>query len=347
MSPQLTSLTDPIIRAELARIGLRWLNCVSWNDEAATLMQEALDRSEGERTRTGGFAARTGAHTGRSPKDKFIVRDETTSKTVWWDNSAAMSPQHFETLKKDFMAHARLKSLFVQDLLAGASPLHEMPVRIVTEHAWHALFMSHLLIHPTSHQGFAPKLTIVNLPSFKADPSRHGTRSETVIAIDLAHGLILIGGTDYAGEMKKAVFSVLNFWLPEQDVLPMHCSANVGQAGDTAIFFGLSGTGKTTLSADPARTLIGDDEHGWSSTGIFNFEGGCYAKAVNLSAEAEPAIHAAATAPLSVLENVVLRDGAPDFADTSLTENTRVAYSISSIAHASETGRAAIHHAHL
>jgi phosphoenolpyruvate carboxykinase (ATP) len=339
----MTDIQTAPLRAELAKIGLRWIGPLSWNASAAELQKEALARAEGVPTRNGGFVAHTGQHTGRSPKDKFIVRDATTACTIWWDNTGSLTPDQFAALKEDFMAHARLKPLYVQDLLAGANPLHELPTRIVTELAWHNLFMRHLLIDPVDNEGQAPKLTIINLPSFKADPARHGTRSETVIAIDLAAGLVLIGGTEYAGEMKKAVFSVLNYWLPEQGVLPMHCSANIGAEGDTAVFFGLSGTGKTSLSADPTRKLIGDDEHGWAASGVFNIEGGCYAKAINLSAEAEPGIFAAAMAPGTVLENVVLDEqGVPDFADGSLTENTRAAYPLSAVANVEILGRGGV-----
>jgi phosphoenolpyruvate carboxykinase (ATP) len=255
-----------------------------------------------------------------------------------------MTRAQFEALKADFLAHAKLKSLFVQDLAAGADPAYRLPTRIICEYAWHALFIRHLLIVPQDRSGFAPKLTVIDLPSFRACSSRHGTLSETVIALDLAQGLVLIGGTQYAGEMKKAIFTVLNYLLPEQGVMPMHCAANVGQANDSAVFFGLSGTGKTTLSADPARTLIGDDEHGWSERHIFNFEGGCYAKAIRLSQEAEPEIYAATQKWGTVLENVSIHPESRelDFDDGSVTENTRAAYPISTIANASKTGLAPI-----
>jgi phosphoenolpyruvate carboxykinase (ATP) len=241
------------------------------------------------------------------------------------------------------LAHASGKTLYVQDLVGGADAQNALPTRVITELAWHALFIRNLLIRPKREtlNGFQQKLTIINLPSFKADPARHGCRSETVIACDLANGVVLIGGTSYAGENKKSVFTVLNYLLPAKGVMPMHCSANVGNEGDTAVFFGLSGTGKTTLSADPTRTLIGDDEHGWGETGVFNFEGGCYAKAIKLSAEAEPEIYAATRRFGTVLENVVLDENrVPDFDDNSLTENTRSAYPLHFIPNASETGLA-------
>jgi phosphoenolpyruvate carboxykinase (ATP) len=334
---------NQIIRAELARIGLRWANCISWNEDEAVLFQEALDRNEGKATATGALAVTTGEHTGRSPKDKYIVRDDTTEHSVWWDNNQAMTRAGFDALKTDMMAHARLKSLFVQDLIAGADRAHELPVRVVTEFAWHALFIRHLLRKPSTEH-FAADLTIINLPSFKADPQRHGTRSGTVIAFDLKNRLVLIAGTQYAGETKKAVFTVMNYLLPIQGVLPMHCSANVDAEGSSTIFFGLSGTGKTTLSTDPARALIGDDEHGWSDQGIFNIEGGCYAKVINLSAENEPEIYQASQRQHTVLENVVLDEatGTVNFADASLTENTRAAYGLDSITNADRTGKASV-----
>ncbi len=338
------SATDNVIRAELARLGLTWIDGISWNDGAAVLYESAIRRGEGLVAAGGALAVSTGSHTGRRPNDKFIVRDEATQDTIWWDNNRAMTRAEFEALKTDFLAHARLKNLYVQDLIAGADPAYRWPTRVICEYAWHALFIRHLLIVPQDRFRFAPKLTVIDLPSFRASPSRHGTLSETVIALDLANGLVLIGGTQYAGEMKKAVFTVLNYLLPEQGVMPMHCAANVGQANDSAVFFGLSGTGKTTLSADPARTLIGDDEHGWSQRGIFNFEGGCYAKAIRLSQEAEPEIYAATQKWGTVLENVTIDPDSRelDLDDGSVTENTRAAYPLCAIANASKTGLAPI-----
>ncbi len=338
------SATDNLIRSQLSKLGLKWVDAISWNETAAALYQHAVARGEGLVAEGGALAVSTGSHTGRSPNDKFVVRDATTEATIWWDNNKAMSRPHFEALKKDFMAHARLKKLFVQDLAGGADPAFALPTRVVCEYAWHALFIQHLLIVPEDHTGFAPKLTVIDLPSFKADPARHGTRSETVIALDLANGLVLIGGTQYAGEMKKSVFTVLNYLLPEKGVMPMHCSANVGKDNDSAVFFGLSGTGKTTLSADPKRTLIGDDEHGWSGAGVFNFEGGCYAKVIKLCPNAEPDIHATTRSWGTVLENVTIdaETRKLDLDDGSVTENTRAAYPLSAIANASETGLAPI-----
>ncbi|ASY64836.1 Phosphoenolpyruvate carboxykinase [ATP] [Sinorhizobium sojae CCBAU 05684] len=327
----------------LETIGFSDLSVVRYNFEAAELYEEALRRGEAQLTAQGALCARTGQHTGRSPKDKYIVRDAATAGEIWWDNNSAMSPENFERLHQDMLAHAKGMSLYVQDLIGGADRENELPTRVVTEFAWHSLFIRNLLIRPERHAlaTFAPKLTIIDLPSFKANPARHGCRSETVIACDFTRGLVLIGGTSYAGEMKKSVFTVLNYLLPKKSVMPMHCSANVGPNGDTAVFFGLSGTGKTTLSADQSRTLIGDDEHGWGDQGVFNFEGGCYAKAIRLSEAAEPEIFSTTRRFGSVMENVVLDDRRmPDFDDGSLTENTRIAYPLHFIPNASRTGTA-------
>jgi len=253
-------------------------------------------------------------------------------------------PEQFQALYEDVLKHCEGKTLFAQDLYGGADPQFRIKTRVYTELAWHSLFIRTLLIRPEFAElaDFAPELTIVDLPSFRADPKRHGCKSENVVAIDFTRKIVLIGGSQYAGEMKKSVFTTLNYFLPAQGVMPMHCSANVGPDGDAAIFFGLSGTGKTTLSADPNRTLIGDDEHGWGPDGIFNFEGGCYAKCIKLSREAEPAIYDASIKFGAVLENVVLdpRTREPDFDDGSKTENTRSAYPLESIPNASRTGRA-------
>src|SRR5690606_29756050 len=226
---------------------------VFYNLNAAELVEHSIRRSEATLTAHGALLATTGQHTGRSPKDKFIVRDDLTENNVWWDNNKPLSPEHFEVLYQDMLKHAANMDLFVQDLRGGADPKNELPVRVVTEYAWHSLFIRNLLIRPTKEEleTFVPKMTIIDIPSFKADPARHGTRTETVIAMDMKRMIVLIGGTEYAGEMKKSVFTALNYILPERDVMPMHCSANVGAEDDVAVFFGLSGTGKTTLSADP------------------------------------------------------------------------------------------------
>lgn len=324
-------------------IGLKTTGVVRYNFGAAALYEESIRRGEARLTAHGALVAETGQHTGRSPKDKFVVRDGATEPHVWWDNNKAISPAQFDTLLADFQAHAADKDLYVQDLVGGADAGLKLPTRVITEFAWHSLFIRNLLIRPDAAEleQFVPEMTIIDLPSFRADPLRHGSRTETVIAVDLSRKIVLIGGTSYAGEMKKSVFTMLNYLLPAKGVMPMHCSANEGAAGDAAIFFGLSGTGKTTLSADPSRTLIGDDEHGWGPHGIFNFEGGCYAKTIKLSAEAEPEIFATTQRFGTVLENVVLdADGVPDFNDGRLTENTRCAYPLDFIPNASKTGRA-------
>ncbi|MGI9383583.1 MAG: phosphoenolpyruvate carboxykinase [Methyloligellaceae bacterium] len=312
------------------------------NMRSIELIELALQRQEGVFTDSGALAVETGQHTGRSAADKFTVLDEKTQNTLWWDNNAAMSPEHFDALYEDFLTHAEGRDLFVQELHAGADPAHRLTARIYTEYAWHALFIRYLLRRPDRGDldDCKPEFTVVNLPSFRANPERHGVRSETVIACNFSRRLVLIGGTSYAGETKKSVFSYLNYLLPEKGIMPMHCSANVGPGGDSAVFFGLSGTGKTTLSADPQRTLLGDDEHGWSENGIFNFEGGCYAKTIRLSREAEPQIYDAVNSFGAVLENVILRDDrTPDFDDGSLTENARGAYPLSFIPNASPIGR--------
>jgi phosphoenolpyruvate carboxykinase (ATP) len=317
---------------------------VYYNLDEAALMEEAVKRSEGTLGKGGALLVSTGKHTGRSPKDKFVVRRPSVERTIWWENNAPMAPDAFARLKADMTAHMKGRDYFVQDLYAGADPAHRLDVRVVTELAWHGLFIRHLLRRPSRAEvgSFVPEFTIINCPTFTADPARHGCRSGTVIAIDFDERLVLIGGTAYAGENKKSVFTLLNYLLPEKGVMPMHCSANhaIGNPEDTAIFFGLSGTGKTTLSADPSRILIGDDEHGWSDTGTFNFEGGCYAKTINLSAEAEPEIYATVSKFGTVVENMVFDPETKeiDFADASLTANTRCAYPLDYISNASATG---------
>jgi phosphoenolpyruvate carboxykinase (ATP) len=324
--------------------GLKNLASVYWNMEAPALYEESLRRCETRIAKGGAIVADTGVHTGRSPKDKFVVRDALTEDAVWWDNNGSITPEQFDVLYADFQAHTAGKEMFAQDLYGGADATYRVKARVFTEYAWHSLFIRNLLVRPLAEdlQGYIPELTIIDLPSFRTDPARHGCRSETVIACDFTRKIVLIGGTSYAGEMKKSVFTYLNFVLPTQNVMPMHCSANVGPAGDAAVFFGLSGTGKTTLSADASRTLVGDDEHGWGPNGIFNFEGGCYAKTIRLSKEAEPEIFATTERFGTVLENVALDPitHIPDFDDGSRTENTRCAYPLEFIANASSTGRA-------
>ena len=325
----------------LANQGISTQAELHWNLGHSALVEQAVKRGEGMLAKDGPLVVETGKHTGRSAKDKFMVRDAETDATIWWDNNKSMAPEHFETLKQDFFAQlGGKKSLFVADLYGGSQPEHRVNVRVINELAWHNLFIRTLLVRPDAAEleGFIPDFTIIDLPSFVADPARHGCRSETVIAVSLTERLILIGGTAYAGEMKKSVFGVLNYLLPTKGVMPMHCSANIGPNGDTAVFFGLSGTGKTTLSADASRTLIGDDEHGWSDTAVFNFEGGCYAKMIRLSPEAEPEIYATTKRFGTVLENVVIDPDTRelDFDSNRLAENSRGAYPIDFIPNASE-----------
>ncbi|MBL4617556.1 MAG: phosphoenolpyruvate carboxykinase [Robiginitomaculum sp.] len=318
------------------------MNC-NWTN--AELYETSVARGEGKIAEGGPLVVETGTHTGRSALDKFIVRDETTENTVWWENNASMTAENFENLWQDFKDFALDKELFVQELFGGADLDHRLPVQIVTEFAWHSLFIRHLLRIPAAADvaNFAAEFTVIDFPNFKANPARHGSRedSETIVAVNLAKRLVLIGGTSYAGEIKKSVFSILNYLLPTDGVMPMHCSVNLGDNDDSAIFFGLSGTGKTTLSADPDRTLIGDDEHGWSENGLFNFEGGCYAKMIRLSEKAEPEIYATSKMWGTVLENVVMDTDTRllDLDDASLAENSRAAYPLTSIPNASSTGR--------
>jgi phosphoenolpyruvate carboxykinase (ATP) len=308
----------------------------------ASLVEHAVRNGEGLLSVDGPLVVETGKHTGRSAKDKFIVRDAETENTVWWGKTnVSMTPEHFAALKADFIkALGEKDRLYVSDLFGGSQPEHRVNVRVINEFAWHNLFVRTLLVRPTDAElaTIAPEYTIIDLPSFRADPSRHGCRSETVVAVNFTEKLILIGGTAYAGEMKKSVFGILNYLLPVKGVMPMHCSANVGPDGKTAVFFGLSGTGKTTLSADASRTLIGDDEHGWSDTAVFNFEGGCYAKMIRLSGEAEPEIFATTKRFGTILENVVIDPVTReiDLDDNSLAENSRGSYPIDFIPNCSE-----------
>ena len=332
-----TSLSLP-----LDKQGINTNATIYANLGTAPLVEHALANGEGKLAADGPLVVETGKHTGRSAKDKFTVRDAETENTVWWGKSnVPMTPEHFAALKADFFAALGEKDkLYVADLFGGSQPEHRVKVRVINEMAWHNLFIRTLLVRPTAAdlEGFAPEYTIIDLPSFRADPERHGCRGETVIAVNLSEKLILIGGTRYAGEMKKSVFGILNYLLPAKGVMPMHCSANIGADGKSAVFFGLSGTGKTTLSADASRTLIGDDEHGWSDTAVFNFEGGCYAKMIRLSAEAEPEIHATTKRFGTVLENVVMDEATRqlDLDDNTLAENTRGAYPLEFIPNTSE-----------
>ena len=328
--------------------GLVGLGKVHYNLTEPALVEAALRKGEGELGIGGAFLCETGKHTGRSPRDKYVVCEPSVEDTVWWENNAPMEPEHFERLKADMFEHMKGGEYFVQDLYAGADPDYRLNVRMINELAWHSLFIRHMLRRPEQSElaSFIPGFTVVNCPSFKADPERHGCRSETVIAVSFEQKMILVGDSSYAGENKKGIFSVLNYILPGKGVMPMHGSANhaPGNPDDSAVFFGLSGTGKTTLSADPSRTLLGDDEHGWTDKGIFNFEGGCYAKTIHLSPEAEPEIYATTTMFASVIENMVYDPYTRelDFEDDSLTPNMRSAYPLHYIPNASETGMAGI-----
>ena len=326
------------------KLGLRNLASVHYNYRFPKLVEEALARQEGHLIYGGAFAVDTGKHTGRSPNDKFTVRDATTENTIWWDNNKAMTPEAFDLLYEDMMAYTAGKEMFVQDLYGGADMDHRLPTRVITELAWQSHFIRNMLIRPEHEElaSFVQELTVIDCPSFECDPEKYGIRTSTCIALNLTKKIILIAGSSYAGEIKKSVFTTLNYLLPEKSIMPMHCSANVGDDGDTAIFFGLSGTGKTTLSADPNRTLIGDDEHGWGDNGVFNFEGGCYAKTIRLSEEAEPEIFATTRRFGAIVENMVIDPitDMPDYNDSSKTENTRVSYPIDYIPNASLTGRA-------
>ena len=322
---------------DLGGLGLTGLSSVHWHCGPPALYEEAIRRGEGLVAEHGPLVCRTGPHTGRSPNDKFVVRDEQTDPLVWWGKvNRPISSEQFEALRADMFAHLAGKDVFVQDCYAGADPNYRLPIRVVTQYAWHSLFARTMFIPETDSAKLAvhePQFTVVDAPHFQARPDKHGTASPVCIVIDFSRRLVLIGGTSYAGEIKKSIFTVMNYLLPLRSVMPMHCSANIGRGGDVALFFGLSGTGKTTLSSDPDRQLIGDDEHGWSDAGVFNFEGGCYAKMIRLSRDAEPQIYATTRRFGTVLENVTIDPETRllDLDDASLTENTRGAYPISFI----------------
>ena len=314
---------------------------VKWNLSPAALYEEAIRREEGLLAANGPLACRTGQHTGRSPNDKFVVREPSSEAQIAWGHvNRPMAPSQFDALHHEMISSLKGKELYVLDCFAGADPQYRLPVRVINEYAWHNLFARNLFIMDPA-ASHVPEFTVIDVPSFRADPERHGTRGETAIVVNFAKKLVLIASTSYAGEMKKSIFSILNYLLPLRGVLSMHCSANLGASGDVALFFGLSGTGKTTLSSDPGRMLIGDDEHGWSDRGIFNFEGGCYAKTIKLSAEAEPQIYATTRRFGTVLENVVVDPETRqlDLDDDRLTENTRAAYPIDFIDNAVPSGQ--------
>jgi phosphoenolpyruvate carboxykinase (ATP) len=329
---------------DLADHGIDPAGRVHWNPTTALLYEHALTR-EGARLAEGGpLVVDTGVHTGRSPKDKFVVREPGSAERIWWgDVNAALPEDCFERLRDKLVSHLEGHDIYVVNAFAGADPAHRLPVRIVTESAWHALFAKTLFIDPTDDELAAhePQALVLHAPSVEADPEEDGTRSSTFVVLHPTRAEVLIGGTAYAGEIKKSIFTLMNDRLPLQGVLPMHCSANVDDDGSVAVFFGLSGTGKTTLSADPDRDLIGDDEHGWGAAGVFNVEGGCYAKVINLSAEAEPAIYATTHTFGTVLENVAVDErGVLDLDDATRTENTRAAYKLEQITNALPAKRA-------
>jgi phosphoenolpyruvate carboxykinase (ATP) len=339
-------MTIQVERAHgLEAVGLVRTGRVHWNLSPAALYEEALRRGEAQLAAEGPLVARTGQHTGRSPNDKFTVKEPTSDKHVHWGTvNKPIDEANFDALQRDMMAYLQDKEIYVLDAWAGTDPKYKLPVRVVTEFAWHNLFARNMFL-PEDDAGkrasHRPEFTVINAPRFKADPARHGTRSDVAVLVHFGRKLVLIAGSEYAGETKKSIFTILNYTLPLQGVMSMHCSANIGKGGDTALFFGLSGTGKTTLSSDPDRRLIGDDEHGWSDAGVFNFEGGCYAKVIKLSKEAEPQIFETTRRFGTVLENVVIdpEKRTLDLDDASLTENTRASYPITFIDNAELSGR--------
>jgi phosphoenolpyruvate carboxykinase (ATP) len=331
-------------QVDLSEHGIEAAGRVHWNPSVSQLYAHVLVRGEARLAEGGPIVADTGRHTGRSPKDKFLVREPGSEARIWWgDVNQPIAEDDFERLREKLAAHLEERDVFVVDALAGADPAYRLGVRVVTESAWHALFAKTLFIDPTEDELelFAPEAVVLHAPTVTADPDADGTRSETFVVLHPTRGEVLIGGTEYAGEIKKSIFTLLNDRLPLEGVLPMHCSANVGDEGRVAIFFGLSGTGKTTLSADPERHLVGDDEHGWGDRGVFNLEGGCYAKVIRLSAEAEPQIFRTTRTFGTVLENVIVDErGVVDLEDDSKTENTRAAYKLEQIANALPAKRA-------
>lgn len=331
-------------RAGLEADGLHPQHGVHWNLSPAQLYEKALARGEGKLAHMGGFTAVTSPHTGRSPNDKFTVKEAMTGPSVEWGAiNVPMSEAHFYSLREKVLSFLNGQELFVRDARGGAHPQHGLNVRVVTHNAWHNLFAHNMFLCPTPEElaVFQPDFTVLHAPGLQANPESDGTTSGTFIVVNFQEHQVLIGGSNYAGEIKKSIFSVLNYMLPDRGVLPMHCSANIGSAGDTALFFGLSGTGKTTLSADPDRSLIGDDEHGWGNDGVFNFEGGCYAKTIHLTPESEPEIYQATQMFGTILENVILDEESReiDFDDAEITENTRASYPIHYIPNAVIPGR--------
>ena len=340
-----TTKSPPATASPLDILGPDGAHSVQTNLNTAALYEQAIMRGEGRVAHGGPFVVRTGQHTGRSPKDKFIVSSPDTEANVWWGpHNQRISEEQFDALLRRMQSYVTDKDLFVQEVFAGTDPAYRLPVRVITETAWHNLFARTMFVKATPEEleGFAPGFTVLQLPNFHAVPERDGTHSDVFVIVNFERQLVLIGGTQYAGEIKKSIFTVMNYLLPQRGVLSMHASANQGQQGDVAIFFGLSGTGKTTLSADPERQLIGDDEHGWSDSGVFNLEGGCYAKVIHLSEKAEPEIYATTRRFGTILENVAMNPVTRrlDLGDDSLTENTRAAYPLGAIPNAVPTGRA-------
>ncbi|MCI0432223.1 MAG: phosphoenolpyruvate carboxykinase (ATP) [Gemmatimonadetes bacterium] len=322
-----------------------------WNLSPARLIEHALRRREGVLTADGAFVGVTRPHTGRSPNDKFVVKEPETEGEIWWGAvNVPIESGRFHRLRGDVIAHLAAQELFVRDVWAGADAKYRIGVRVISPNAWHSLFVHNMFVEPTldEQSGFEPDWLVLHAPELACDPAKHGTRSSTAIALSFAEQTVVVSGTRYAGEIKKSIFTVMNYVLPRRGVLSMHCSANAGRHGDVALFFGLSGTGKTTLSADPNRHLIGDDEHGWSDEGVFNFEGGNYAKVIRLSAKGEPLIYGASRRFGAILENVVVDEETRevDWNDDSITENTRSSYPISFIEGAVPGGRGG-HPAHV
>jgi len=341
-------IADMVPEYGLEEIGLDHLNLVFWNKPTPALYELAIRRFEGQICSGGPLVVSMGQHTGRAAKDKYIVEEPKTTNDIWWGKVNVKYPaERFEALLERIRAYLRGKTVFVQDLYAGADERYRRAVRVITEHAWHNLFARNMFIKlpPDSERArsYKPDFTVLHVPNFHADPEEEGTRSGTFVVLNLSKKLVLIGGTAYGGEIKKSIFTALNYLLPAEDVFPMHCSANVSKQDpeDVAIFFGLSGTGKTTLSADPRRSLIGDDEHGWSDQGVFNFEGGCYAKVINLSKQQEPAIFACTRKFGTILENVAVNPATRylDLDDATLTENTRASYPITHLPDIVRSGR--------
>ena len=340
--------TQPALRTvtpiDLEHAQLSQLGTVYRNLPPAILVEHALARGEGKLSRGGALVTRTGKYTGRSPDDKFVVRDATTESTLWWDANKAWTPTQFHHFHDRVAAYLQGKDVYIQDCYAGKDERHRLKVRVIAERAWHALFANNMFIRPSEEDlvgRWMEDFTVLHAPGFKAEPERDGTFSEAAIVLDFTRKMVIITGSEYAGEMKKSIFTVLNFVLPDHNVLSMHCSANIGNDGATAVFFGLSGTGKTTLSADPERGLIGDDEHGWGDDGIFNFEGGCYAKVIKLSPTAEPEIFATTRRFGTILENVVMDEVTRelDLDSAAYAENSRGSYAIDQIPNAVPSGK--------